>query len=95
MKSYVIEIPDATAAALAVRLGEFKTEAPGPNPGETLVKPVFPDVESWLRQIVGQNIAQLVPPESDPEVAQLAAAIEDLRRQHAEKANKVGVKEKK
>jgi hypothetical protein len=94
MKTFQIEIPVAICASLLARLAEFKSEAPGPNPGETIVRPVFPDVESWLRQIVGQNIAQLVPPETDPEVAQLSAAIEDLRRQHAAKANRVQVKSK-
>lgn len=94
MKTFQIDIPATTCAALLARLSEFKTESPGPNPGETISRPVFPDVETWLRQIVGQNIAQFVPPETDPEVAQLAAAIEDLSRQHAAKANRVQVKAK-
>lgn len=94
MKTFQIDIPAATCTALLARLSEFKAESPGPNPGETISRPIFPDVESWLRQIIGQNIAQFVPPETNPEVAQLAAAIEDLRRQHADKANRVQVKSK-
>jgi hypothetical protein len=92
MKDFTISIPESVCAALFAKLLEFKTEQPGPNPGETIVRPVFPDVETWLRQIIGQNIAQLVPPTAaDPEVAQLEAAIENLKRQHAEKSNCVTV----
>jgi hypothetical protein len=93
MKTIDVSIPAAIYAELETKIAGIKTEVPGDNPGEQIIRPVFaaPIVENWLRQVIWQNCAQFGVFEEDDELKVLRAQIDQLQREHNEKANKIQV----
>jgi hypothetical protein len=83
-----ITIPAKVVDALDKQLSQFANEEPGTEPGTTIKRRVFPDVASWVAQIVNQNIAQFVPVDEDDEAKTLKAEIEQRQRQLQAKANR-------
>lgn len=79
-----VEVSDETFAALEAALLKIQTQVAGERPGEIVIKPVFPDAEAWLSEIVAQNIAQLVPEQPAAEALALLAQAEALQKQAAE-----------
>lgn len=76
-----IEIADQTYAALQEALLKIQTQEPGENPGEVLIRPIFPDPAAWLKEIIMQNISQHVPTQPDAEERALIAQAEALQKQ--------------